>query len=292
MSRDRTYSTASEIEATLGEIDGVLQNEATVYLLGGGAMTLEELKGSTEDIDLLAPTNGDYRHIREALLDLGFEPRDHTEPDYASLGAASVLKYGDGHVDLFDRQVMSKLTLSDGMRDRSVEIFDGSRLTVHRLSWTDVTLFKSMTPRDADLQDVQDLIARGIDFDVLEAEFEEQVPLNYGLDEYEWVVNEKKQHPIFQLEESFTSIEGFPEKLAERVRQLADVVDAERELFFALRERDRVDQAEFVTEFAERSHPTEEQLREGIDRLEEKDLLAREDGKIELRVPDREQWST
>ena len=273
MSDEQRYSSREDIIETLETIDEQLKQSVTVYLLGGGAMALERIKPATKDIDLLAPTNDDYRRIRAALLDLKFEPKEHTEPDYDSLGATSVLKYDDGHIDLFDRQVMSKLSLSEGMQARSEHVFEQEQLSVHRLSWVDITLFKSMTPRDDDRNDVEALLARGIDFDTLATEIDNQLPLNYGVDEYEWIAQEGKQHPIFQLESTFANIEGLPDDLVEKVRQLADVVDAERELFYELRRRGSVAKDGFIEAFAPDSHSTDDQLREGLDRLDEKGLI-------------------
>jgi|GEM_PF-364028 len=280
MSDDQRYSGRGDIVETLEAIDETLEQEATVYLLGGGAMTLEGVKPATKDIDLLTPTNSDYRCIRETLLDLGFEPVEHTEPDYASMGATSVLKYNDGHIDLFDRQVMSKLSLSTGMEDRSELVFEGERLNVHRLSWVDITLFKSMTPREDDRNDVSALLARGIDFGVLAEEIDDQLPLNYGVDEYEWIAQEAKQHPIFQLESTFTNLEGLPNDLVEKVRRLADTVDAERQLFYELRRHESVRRDAFIEEFATESHSTEQQLQEALDRLETKGLVRIEDEQV------------
>lgn len=280
MSNEQRYSSREDIIETLGMIDEQLEQSATVYLLGGGAMALEQIKPATKDIDLLAPTKDDYRRIRAALLELGFEPKEHTEPDYDSLGATSVLKYNDSHIDLFDRQVMSKLTLSEGMQARSDRVFKQEQLSVHRLSWVDITLFKSMTPRDDDRNDVEALIARGIDFDTLATEIDNQLPLNYGVNEYEWIAQDGKQHPIFQLESTFANIEGLPDHLVEKVRQLADVVDAERELFYELRGREAVAKDGFVETFAPDSHSTEKQLRKGLNRLNEKGLINISDGKL------------
>lgn len=280
MSDEQRYSSRDDIMVTLEKIDGQLEQEAVVYLLGGGAMALETVKPATKDIDLLTPTNEYYRRIRATLLELGFEPKEHTEPDYDSLGATSVLKYNEGHIDLFDRQVMSKLSLSEGMQTRSDSVFEGERLTVYRLSWVDITLFKSMTPRDDDRNDVEALIARGIDFDVLAAEIDDQLPLNYGVDEYEWIVQDAKKHPIFQIESTFTDIEGLPNDLVEKVQRLADLVDAERALFYELRSRESVEKASFIAEFAPDTYSTEEQLRAGLTRLEEKGLVEVNSGQV------------
>lgn len=280
MSDEPRYTGHDDITATLEEMDTQLHQDATVYLLGGGAMTLEGLKPATKDIDLLTPTNDDYRRIRATLLDLGFEPVEHTEPDYDSLGATSVLTYNDGHIDLFDRQVMSKLSLSEGMKQRSTVIFEGDRLLVRRCSWVDIALFKSMTPREDDRNDVAALLARGIDFDVLAAEIDDQLPLNYGLDEYEWIAQDAKQHPIFQLESTFTNLEGLPDDLVEKVRRLADIVDAERELFYELRGRETVEIDTFLTEFTAKSRSTEQQLRDALARLDTKGLIRIDNGHV------------
>ena len=55
---DREY-----IENEFRRIGEGLSEPLTVYLIGGGAMSLRDLKGATKDIDLVVPAGRTRRHL-------------------------------------------------------------------------------------------------------------------------------------------------------------------------------------------------------------------------------------
>ena len=44
----------------------------TVYLIGGGVVSLRDLKGATKDIDLVVPDGDAYGQLWAVLMDLGY----------------------------------------------------------------------------------------------------------------------------------------------------------------------------------------------------------------------------
>lgn len=269
----RNYTSRGEITDRFVALDDVLDNPATVVLIGEGAMTFQGIKDGTKDLDLVATSQTSYKRVREALLELGLDEIDHPEKSYASLGAISVLEFGeDNRIDLFDRQVMAKLTLSESMHDRCDTVFTGESLSVSMLAPVDIAVFKSVTPRENDLNDVEQLLASGIGLETYEQELRDQLPLNYGFDELEWIVG-NKQHPVFQLEETLRELEAMPETLVEYVEGMAASVEAEAVVVGELRTREQGDCDELVTELASESYVSAEQVGAAIDRLVDKEVV-------------------
>ncbi len=73
----------------------------TVYLIGGGAMSLRDLKGATKDIDLVVPDGDAYGQLWAVLMDLGYAEVQSLDPDYWALGATSCVENDDGIVERF-----------------------------------------------------------------------------------------------------------------------------------------------------------------------------------------------
>ncbi len=60
------------IENEFQRIADGLSEPLTVYLIGGGAMSLRDLKGATKDIDLVVPDGDAYGQLWAVLMDLGY----------------------------------------------------------------------------------------------------------------------------------------------------------------------------------------------------------------------------
>lgn len=60
------------IENEFQRIGDGLSEPLTVYLIGGGAMSLRDLKGATKDIDLVVPDGDAYGQLWAVLMDLGY----------------------------------------------------------------------------------------------------------------------------------------------------------------------------------------------------------------------------
>mgnify|MGYP006926896983 CR=1 FL=1 len=52
MSREPSFE-SSAIRRQFSELAALINDELTVYLIGGGALTLDDLKNATKDIDLI-----------------------------------------------------------------------------------------------------------------------------------------------------------------------------------------------------------------------------------------------
>lgn len=222
------------IEDEFQSMDEGLAHELTVYLMGGGAMTLRGLKNGTKDLDLLVASRSDFDRLRELLYDRGYEKVEDPVDEYASLGAALILdKDGECRFDLFDRKVIQKLELSDRIKDRAEEVFNGSSIRVRALSNEDIFLFKGVAGRARDPDDMAQVVQaeQGVDFEVIAAEFQAQLPLNTGRTEQELFSAAPENHPVIAFERALLSLPmTLPETFTSIIEREADRVYAEFEL--------------------------------------------------------------
>lgn len=281
MENKDSYTSGESLRQTFRRVGQCLDHPAEAYLIGGGAMTLRGIKDSTKDIDLVTKDRTSFRRIEAALLDLGYTQETELAREYESLGATAVLKAGGGgHVDIFDRQVALKLSFSKTMAARAEQISSDGNLTVFACSPVDVVLFKSMTPRSGDLDDVRAVIAAhggGFDWDVLGEEFRSQLPLNAGKREHEWITGEKR-HPVLQFEQTVRELTGVPNDVRRLVRETADIVEAEGFVVDAIRFTGETERSELIAQVTELNPCRETTVDDAVERLIEKGVVETADG--------------
>lgn len=234
---DRDY-----IETELERIAEQLQTEVDAYLIGGGAMSLRDLKDTTKDIDLVVANEDGFARLMGALDTLGYEEVTDLGDEYEKLGARHCVRNDEGcQLDIFHRQIANKLIFSDGMRERSEEFLSTKHLSVELVALEDIFLFKSVAERPDDIGDMATLVQTELDFDVIEHEIAAQVELVGGerfitivsaslekLDEQE-NIQTPLDGAIHEYYERY--MEGFElrmqldEETAKPVEQLADQLD-------------------------------------------------------------------
>lgn len=167
------------LQRGLEELGTHLDTTVDVYLLGGGNLILRGLKDSTKDVDLVVEDGQTFVALAESLQELGYEARSDVEDAYDRLDPSIVLeKAGFPRWDLFVETVAGQLQLTDAMIERCDRTIAYGNLRVHLLSLTDIFIFKSITEREGDLEDVA-LIARRAapDWDGMYEEIETQEEL-------------------------------------------------------------------------------------------------------------------
>jgi hypothetical protein len=166
------------IHSELERVGDQLEAPLTVYLIGGGSMAFRDLKETTKDIDLVVTDGDALRQLQGTLLACGYEIVRDPGEEYDELGAQRILKNDDGcRIDVFNRQVVDKFILSEGMHERSEAYLDAGKLTVALVSAEDIFLFKSVAGRTNDVDDMFALVQTGLDFDIIEAELQRQIDL-------------------------------------------------------------------------------------------------------------------
>ncbi len=149
----------------------------TLYLIGGGAMAFYGLKDATKDIDIILTSTDDLSNLKATLEALGYkepEPVLITRP-YNNMQTSSIIENQDGfRWDLFINKVCNELTLSVAMKQRANQLYKGDHLTVSITSKEDIFLFKGITEREADLDDMRILAESGINWNIINHECQSQ----------------------------------------------------------------------------------------------------------------------
>lgn len=161
----RTY-----LETEFKKLNGELSEHVDLYLIGGGAMSFQNLKVATKDIDVVLRSTRELELTRNALLSLGyFVPC--IRGAYAEMNASAILENSDGfRWDIFVRVVCNGLQLSESMAKRSIELFSLENISVYMIAPEDIFVFKSVTSRDRDREDMYTLFTRGLDFETIRDE--------------------------------------------------------------------------------------------------------------------------
>ena len=94
MSREPTFG-ESAISRQFSELADLINDELTVYLIGGGALTFEDLKNATKDVDLIVREESELRQLWSVLCSAGYEPQEDLAEEYDELEAAFILKKTD-----------------------------------------------------------------------------------------------------------------------------------------------------------------------------------------------------
>lgn len=173
-----------------------------LFLIGGGAMTFYGLKDATKDIDIILTSADDLNNLKTAL-----EAIDYKEPElalitkvYNNMQTNAILENQDGfRWDLFINKICNALTLSATMKQRAKPLYKGDRLTVYIVSKEDVFLFKGITEREADLEDMRILAESGLNWKIINQECQTQsitsgVPWEEAL--YQNLLDLKEKHHI------------------------------------------------------------------------------------------------
>jgi len=149
----------------------------TLYLIGGGAMAFYGLKDATKDIDIILTNSEQQSNLQNALAALGYKKpaQAFITKTYYKMQTNAIMENTDGfRWDLFINKVCNSLMLSEGIKQRAKPLYKGSNLTVLIASKEDIFLFKGITEREADLDDMRILAESGLDWKLISKECQTQ----------------------------------------------------------------------------------------------------------------------
>lgn len=248
-------------------------------------MTASGLKDATEDIDLAVGVVSEFEHVSRCLRDRGFEVTGEPTSDLDGVGDTLELQHPDRgiEVDLFDRQVVGKVRLTSELCDRAEQFWSGQNVTALVLSDEDMFLLKAVSGGDVGLdrrRDIEDMVTyaqRGVAYDVVRAEIENQRPFNTGAVEADQI--RSGSHPLFAVERAVTSVAGLPQSFEAHVTTCATELEIEQSILRAVesdyrelaRIRDRVE-----SNVRSVSDDVGSDVEAGVDRLVEKEILERD----------------
>jgi len=161
----------ADLENSLATIGNLLERTLRIFLIGGCAMTFSGTKLSTKDIDVVLLSEKDVETFRRALETVGFKRVRSSTRVYEELGSQMIYRNDEEmQFDLFNRTVCRKLEVSSRMVSRSKILKTYGKLEVRLISPEDIFLFKGMTERERDLDDMALLAEGGLKWDVIRKE--------------------------------------------------------------------------------------------------------------------------
>jgi len=285
-----TGFTGSEaIKEFLEELDSWLSEPVAVYLLGGSAMTVRGLKDQTEDIDLALGVVSEFEHVYQTLQSQGFTVVDEPTEPFEGVGKTVELHHETRgfQIDLFERQVVGKVWITDRMHDRAEEFWVGSYATAFVLADEDMFLLKAVSGGDLasgrrrDIEDMRKYAQRGLDYEVILTEIEEQRPFNTGSTEAQQIRD--RSHPLFTIEIAVNSLSGLPNTFTSRIAEFATDFEVEYTVLMAV--DDGIDdikaiQEHIVSNVRALSEDQKDATNEAIDRLITKRILKRQEDTV------------
>lgn len=162
---DRKY-----LKNEIDKLDGLLTEHIKLYLIGGGSMSFQNLKDATKDIDVVVRSENDMNLLKSALAQMGYSVPAIRGP-YKQMQASAIMENKDGfRWDIFVNVVCGGLKLSDAMADRATNLFSMDRVSINMISLEDIFIFKSITSRERDREDMYLLFLQGLDFNQIRDE--------------------------------------------------------------------------------------------------------------------------
>ncbi|MCW4006264.1 MAG: hypothetical protein NWF04_06700 [Candidatus Bathyarchaeota archaeon] len=135
------------------------------------------LKAATKDIDIILTGKDALNSLQTALKVTGYHEPNPVQITraYNKMQTSAILENQDGfRWDLFLNKVCNALTLSSNMKSRAPPLYKGSRLKVFLASKEDLFLFKGITAREADLDDLRILAQSGLSWEIVSQECKSQ----------------------------------------------------------------------------------------------------------------------
>jgi hypothetical protein len=181
-----TFQKWDYIKNELVQIDKCLKKTIDIYLIGGCAMSYYGIKDATKDIDVLFKNKYDCADFFNVVTELGYETAEQYFPPLLQMEATFFVYKGDEiWIDLFVKNVMNKFELSPSIQKRAVKTdLSTKKLKVYCLDHNDIFLFKSITPRPRDENDLILLLTKAnINFNLIHEEIRIQSKKFKGLKE-------------------------------------------------------------------------------------------------------------
>lgn len=144
------------------EISLELKEKIPIYFIGGNALIEHKTKNSTKDIDIVLTEGKNATILVAALKKIGFSEVVEKEFQYEELEASAMLERKfDPRIDLFVKKICGALEFSENMQKRSKKI-NNEKAEIYVSSLEDVFLLKSISSRDSDLIDCENILQKTI----------------------------------------------------------------------------------------------------------------------------------
>lgn len=164
-----------EIERIFHELDDSIINKTNVYMIGGATLLKRGLKDVTKDIDLVVSTKNEFIDVQNALKKIGFKSQIPGK-EYTHLTLSQIFQRDDFRIDLFEKAVCGRFSLTKGMIYRAIKAIDFEHISLFLCSNEDIFLFKTMTEREGDLNDCISIAgSQKLDWNTILEELQSQI---------------------------------------------------------------------------------------------------------------------
>ena len=255
-------------------------------------MTVRGLKDQTEDIDLALGVVSEFEHVYQVLQSQGFAVVDEPTESFEDVGKTVELRNDERgfRVDLFEQQVVGKVWITDRMHDRAETFWSGNFATAFILSDEDMFLLKAVSGGDLasgrrrDIEDMRKYAQRGLDYESILTEIDEQRPFNTGPTEARQIRD--RSHPLFTIEMAVNSLSGLPNTFTSRIADFATDFEIEYTVLGAV--DDGIDDVEAIREHVLSnvrmlSDDKKDAVDDAIDRMVDKHILEHAGATVRLQ---------
>jgi len=146
------------------------------------------LKNATKDADVIFLTKREAEAFKKALLASGFIENEvvNIDREYVDMNTFGIFdevkqtpldeEFIPGiRIDVFLKKVCGVFHFSEGMQKRCIRGFKSGKMVNMICAPEDVFLFKSVTSRERDLEDMNSIFKRGLDWDAVKDELKGQL---------------------------------------------------------------------------------------------------------------------
>jgi len=165
---DRKY-----ILAELDKLSSKIVVPTRIFIIGGLALISYGLKEATKDIDVVVLSLQDLDILIKYLAIIGYHALENSlvSKPYEKMEVSKIMENEDGfRWDIFHRSICNKMSFSENMASRATEFYSRNKLVLSIASKEDIFLFKGITEREADLDDMRLLAESGLDWQVIKNE--------------------------------------------------------------------------------------------------------------------------
>jgi hypothetical protein len=165
------------IVAELDKLSKVITAPIKIFIIGGLAMISQGLKDTTKDIDVVVLGGEDLRILIAGLTSIKYKPLEAplVTQQYEKLETSRIMQNADGfRWDMFQGKICNRLSFSANMIRRATEFYTRGNVKIAIASKEDVFLFKGITEREADLNDMRLLAESQLDWQIIKEECRNQ----------------------------------------------------------------------------------------------------------------------
>lgn len=159
---DRNY-----ILAEIDKLSTTIAKTNKIFIIGGMALISYSLKDTTKDIDVVVLGREDFEQLVSALARMDYKPPDAdlVTQQYEKMEISKIMQNADGfRWDIFHKKICNRLFFSANMSKRAIDFYSKGNIKLANASKEDIFLFKGITEREADLDDMRLLTESGVDW--------------------------------------------------------------------------------------------------------------------------------